>query len=111
MENVAGHLDDRHKYEQYLQHLGRVHESQLTVDKSSMDVMGPMFCQAIRPVLQASAQWNQDVRDSWIHLFRIISYWIKQGYSSASAGSEEVKTPDGVSRPRKTNGDGQLLPQ
>ena len=82
VENVIQHLDDRTKYEQYLQYLGRVHEKQLTVDKASLDVMGPVFCQAIRPVLQANAHWNQDVRESWLHLFRIIAYWMKQGYSS-----------------------------
>lgn len=82
METVVAHLDDRGRYEQYLQYLGGVHEKLGTVEKSSLDVMGPIFCQAIRPVLQASSHWNQDVRDSWLHLFRIVAYWMKQGYNT-----------------------------
>jgi hypothetical protein len=50
------------------------------VHKQYLDVMGPIFCQALRPILQAEGLWDNDVRTAWLRFFRIISHRMKGGY-------------------------------
>ena len=47
-------MDDRSKFESKLAQLGQLHEN-LGIPKQYLEVMGPIFCQIIRPVLMAAA--------------------------------------------------------
>ena len=73
VETVVENLEEPGRYEQYLAYLGGLHE-QLGIARGHLDVMGPVFCQTIRPVLQAEAQWDNQVRETWMHLFRYETY-------------------------------------
>jgi hypothetical protein len=44
------------------------------VHKQYLDVMGPIFCQALRPILQAEGLWDNDVRTAWLRFFRCQCY-------------------------------------
>jgi hypothetical protein len=54
-------LDDVERMTQYLGQMGREHQS-MGVHKQYLDVMGPIFCQTLRPILQ--------VRKSLVSLFK-----------------------------------------
>ena len=54
IEDIAADLDDRSKFESKLAQLGQIHEN-LGIPKQYLEVMGPIFCQIIRPVLMAAA--------------------------------------------------------
>ena len=54
IEDIATDLDDRSKFESKLAQLGQLHEN-LGIPKQYLEVMGPIFCQIIRPVLMAAA--------------------------------------------------------
>ncbi len=71
-------LDKRAKMEERLVELGRLHERH-GVRRQFLDAMGPAFCQTIRPVLQAQGMWDQEVREAWLRLFRVISFHMKKG--------------------------------
>ena len=83
-------LDDKAKLESYLALLGRLHQKH-HIKRQYLDVMGPLFCQTVRPVLQAESQWSTEVREAWLHLFRMIAFRLKQGYK----GKSERLTPEG----------------
>ncbi len=109
-------LDHKSRLEQYLEKLGRYHEK-VSVRKEYLDVMGPLFCQAVRPVLQAQAMWDAEVRETWLHLFRIISYHMRRGYigdikgSEAGVGSNALLTGSRLSLPRLSVSDTNQSPQ
>lgn len=75
--------------ESLLINLGHFHEKS-DVSKQYFDVMGPFFCQAIRPILQSESQWTPETRDAWLKLFRIISFHMKRGYKDKSNGHVEI---------------------
>ena len=68
---MVQNIDEQKKFEQYLSYLGKLHE-ELGVDRALLDVLGPVFVQTIRPVLQAEAQWDNEVREAWMRLFRCV---------------------------------------
>ena len=54
IEEISADLDDRAKFESKLAQLGQKHEN-LGIPKQYLEVMGPIFCQIIRPVLMTAA--------------------------------------------------------
>ena len=52
--------------------------------------MGPIFCQALRPILQAEGLWDNDVRTAWLRFFRIIAHRMKGGYLEGSNTNHRV---------------------
>lgn len=60
------------------------------VHKQYLDVMGPIFCQALRPILQAEGLWDNDTRTAWLRFFRIIAYKMKGGYLETNDSKHRV---------------------
>ena len=60
------------------------------VHKQYLDVMGPIFCQALRPILQAEGLWDNDTRTAWLRFFRIIAHRMKGGYLEGSNTNHRV---------------------
>lgn len=93
-EETVRLFDDTPTLESYLVQLGRVHAS-CGVRKQHLDILGPVFCQTIRPVLQVEGQWTTDVRAAWLRFFRLIVFHMKRGYdlSNSSSGRPNTNTP------------------
>lgn len=82
IDDVVKDLDNKQKLEEYFTLLGRLHQKH-RIAPQYLDVMGPIFCQTIRPVLTAEAQWDNEVRDAWHRLFRMMSVRMKSAYSTS----------------------------
>lgn len=65
--------------EAYLQKMGVMHES-VGIKRQYLNIMGPILVQTIRPMLQAEGQWNNEIRITWLHFLRVISFHMKCGY-------------------------------
>ncbi len=77
-EDAIRDLENRDALETRMRQLGRLHE-EAGVRRQYLDAMGPLFCQAVRPVLQAQGLWGEDVREAWLRVFRIVAYHMKKG--------------------------------
>ena len=79
VDEVLAEIDDESRFRAYLTAVGAFH-AKAGVRRQHLDVMGPFFCQTIRPVLQTEARWNGEMRQTWSRFFRIITYYMKKGY-------------------------------
>ena len=43
--------------------------------------MGPIFCNAVRPILLHNDCWSPEVEDSWMELFKILTTIMKKSYT------------------------------
>lgn len=99
---AEGILDNAsEKPNDYLLRLGRMHQ-RVGIRRPYLDIMGPIFVQAIRPMLQAEGRWSNEVRLSWLHFFRVISYRIKQGYEDGLQTLAASNRPSSSLRPSTT---------
>ena len=77
-EEAVRDLENREALEKRMRELGRLHE-EAGVRRQFLDAMGPAFCQAARPALQAKGLWGEDVREAWLRVFRIVAFNMKKG--------------------------------
>ena len=70
IEEVLNNMEDVERMTIYLGEMGREHQ-RMGVHKQYLDVMGPIFCQALRPILQAEGLWDNDVRTAWFQLKKL----------------------------------------
>ena len=59
--------------------LGKFHLKN-EVPERFLDMMGPIFCNAVRPILLENDVWSSDVEDSWMELFRVLTNKMKKAY-------------------------------
>ena len=50
-----------------------------------LDVMGPIFCNAVRPILLQSDAWSPEVEDSWMELFKVVTSLMGRAYRSVAS--------------------------
>ena len=93
VEELMTLLDKEERFRNYLISLGTFH-AKAGVRGQHVDVMGPFFCQTIRPVLQAESRWNGETRQTWTKFFRIISYYMKKGYDRRTKEDESEAADD-----------------
>ena len=60
--------------------LGRLHVKK-GVDRKYLDVMGPTFCQAIRPMVMDQGNWSLDIEAAWLNFFKILVAMMKVAYT------------------------------
>ena len=60
--------------------LGRLHVRK-GVDSKYLDVMGPTFCQAIRPMVIAQGNWSIDIEGAWLNFFKILVQMMRVAYT------------------------------
>jgi len=75
-------LDNTEKLQDHMLALGRLHVKK-GIDSKYLEVMGPTFCQAIRPMVMAEGQWSIDIEGAWIQLFKILAQMMKVAYEKA----------------------------
>jgi len=66
--------------------LGRLHVKK-GIDKQLLDLMGPTFCQAIRPMVMSEGTWSLDIDGAWSTLFRILVQMMTKAYEGREAGT------------------------
>lgn len=81
IENVIADIDNPRQVDIYLAQLGQMHQT-MGLEKKYLDVMGPIFCQSIRSVLQEEGEWSMDIRHAWLHLFRVMVIKMKRGFKT-----------------------------
>jgi len=72
-------IDNPEKLQDHMLILGRLHVKK-GIESKYLDVMGPTFCQAIRPMVMAEGQWSIDIEGAWIQLFKILAQMMKVAY-------------------------------
>jgi len=72
-------LDNPEKLQDHMLVLGRLHVKK-GINSKFLDLMGPTFCQAIRPMVMAEGQWSIDIEGAWIQLFKILVQMMKSAY-------------------------------
>ena len=60
--------------------LGRLHVKK-GVDSNYLDVMGPTFCQAIRPMVIDQGNWSIDIETAWLTFFKLLTQMMKVAYT------------------------------
>ena len=56
------------------------------ISEEHLDMLGPIVCHTIRPVVFKSGLWSIEVEKSWNHLFDMVAVLMRRGYPSAEAG-------------------------
>jgi len=81
------HLDNPEKLADHMLSLGRLHVKK-GIDSKYLEVMGPTFCQAIRPMVMAEGQWSIDIEGAWIQLFKILAQMMKVAYEKSNTDGD-----------------------
>jgi len=72
-------IDDIEKIAPNIESLGKSHY-QRGIKSEYIDVMGPIFCNTIRPLLVQKDMWSIQQEEVWLALFKKITETMKKGY-------------------------------
>jgi len=72
-------INDIEKIAPNIESLGKAHFTR-GIKSEYIDVMGPIFCNTIRPVLVRKDLWSLQQEEVWLMLFKKISETMKKGY-------------------------------
>ena len=59
-----------------------------------LDIMGPIFCNAVRPILLSQDVWSPEVEESWMEVFKVLTMIMKKSYQESCAAPSEQLTLD-----------------
>ena len=51
------------------------------------DMLGPIFCSAIRPILVRLDLWHRDIESGWMEVFRLLIEQMHRGYELAASSA------------------------
>jgi len=85
VDDVVRCLPDLSTHIQYLRNLGAVH-CDVEVQPRLLELMGPVFCNTVRPLLLVQGRWSYQVEMAWLLLFRHIAGFMRNGYNSVVTG-------------------------
>lgn len=57
------------------------------ITEEHLDMLGPIVCHTIRPVVFKSGLWSIEVEKSWNHLFDMVAVLMRRGYPSSAEGA------------------------
>ena len=57
------------------------------ITEEHLDMLGPIVCHTIRPVVFKSGLWSIEVEKSWNHLFDMVAVLMRRGYPSTAEGA------------------------
>ena len=60
------------------------------VPQQYLDIMGPIFCNAVRPVLLHSDTWSREVEEAWMELFKVLTMIMKKSYQSTAPSIKQL---------------------
>ena len=79
VHQVIVNIDDLDLISPKLFRIGVFHKNTGIVDRY-LDIMGPVFCNAVRPILLKNRMWNVETEDSWMEVFKVITSIMKRAY-------------------------------
>ena len=59
-----------------------------------LEMLGPLICHTIRPLVFRSGLWTIELEKSWNHLFEMIALLMKRGYPLNGGGQTCTCPPD-----------------
>ncbi|XP_040573044.1 uncharacterized protein [Lepeophtheirus salmonis] len=80
VEKFISTMNDPPKMETTFVELGSIH-NKIGIRKNFIEVMGVLYIKTIRLVLHEKSEWNSEICSAWYHLFRVIIFQMKLGYS------------------------------
>ncbi len=91
-EDIIGSAGNPDKIRTMLRDLGRQHRRQ-GITEEQLDMLGPVVCHTVRPVVFRSGLWSVEVEKSWAHLFDLVAALMKEGHQSQRDEDEKVLGP------------------
>ena len=82
VHQVVINIDDLDLISPKLFRIGVFHKNTGIVPRY-LDIMGPVFCNAVRPILLKHRMWRAEIEDSWMEVFKVITSIMKRGYQGA----------------------------
>ena len=103
-EDIVNNSGNPDKIRSLLQDLGKHHCQQVRdlyvytfwvtnqilhqgITEEHLDMLGPIVCHTIRPVVFKSGLWSIEVEKSWNHLFDMVAVLMRRGYPSNAEGT------------------------
>jgi len=83
VEDIVDNTGNPDKIRKLMQDLGRNHYKQ-GITQEHLDMLGPIICQTIRPLVFKAGLWTIEVEKSWTHLFDMVATLMKRGYPGAA---------------------------
>ena len=71
------------------------------ITEEHLDMLGPIVCHTIRPVVFKSGLWSIEVEKSWNHLFDMVAVLMRRGYPSNAEGANGADPAAATSGGRK----------
>ena len=71
VHQVVINIDDLDLISPKLFRIGVFHKNTGIVPRY-LDIMGPVFCNAVRPILLKHRMWRAEIEDSWMEVFKVI---------------------------------------
>merc|ERR1719228_1447181 len=84
---VVENIENPGKLHNHMTILGKMHVKK-GINQKYLDLMGPTFCQAIRPMVMAEGQWSIDIESAWANLFRLIVQQMSRAYADLEVTEE-----------------------
>ena len=84
VHELVANIDNLDLVSEKLSKLGMFHAKN-EVPLRYLDIMGPIFCNAVRPILLQSEAWSSEVEDSWMELFKVVTNLMAGAYKSVTS--------------------------
>lgn len=81
VDDVVRCLPDLSTHVQYLKNVGSMH-CDVEIQQRLLELMGPVFCNTVRPLLLVQGRWSYQVEMAWLLLFRHIAGFMRSGYQT-----------------------------
>ena len=82
LEKTVHRLEDHQRCLKMLRQYGRKHQ-RFGVPPFMFDYMARSFLSVLKPLLEESEQWDEDISQAWQSLFQLITFGIQRGYSQS----------------------------
>ena len=53
--------------------------------------MGPIFCNAVRPILLQNDCWSPEVEEAWMEIFKVLTTIMKKSYDESVNGKKQLE--------------------
>ena len=89
VHEVVANIDDLHTVGDKLVKIGLFH-CKNGVPKKFLDIMGPLFCNAVRPILLKNNIWSSAMEEAWMEVFLVITSIMKRSYDGVENLPQEL---------------------
>jgi len=94
IDDIVRSLPDISSHVEFLRRLGSMH-CDVEIESRLLELMGPVFCNTVRPLLLVQGKWSYKVESAWLLMFRHIAGFMSCGYSHPVEPKPAAVTVDG----------------